>query len=105
MFVYAASTSRASFAGTAEGSLTITSVDGKRLTIHNTDQALGAIPGVIMGKTGLTDLAGGNLAVVFDLGPGTTPIVAVVLGSTESGRFDDMKKIISATIQSLHVGQ
>ncbi|MDB5188140.1 MAG: serine-type D-Ala-D-Ala carboxypeptidase D-alanyl-D-alanine carboxypeptidase [Candidatus Kaiserbacteria bacterium] len=105
MFVYAASTSRNLFAGTAEDSLSLTSVDGTHITIHNTDQALGAIPGVIMGKTGLTDLAGGNLAVVFDLGPGTTPIVAVVLGSTESGRFDDMKKILSAIIQSLHTGQ
>ena len=48
-----------------------------------------------MGKTGLTDLAGGNLAVVFDVGL-AHPVVAVVLGSTESGRFVDMQKLVDA---------
>jgi D-alanyl-D-alanine carboxypeptidase len=46
-----------------------------------------------MGKTGTTDLAGGNLAIVFDIGL-AHPITAVVLGSSERGRFTDMRKLV-----------
>jgi D-alanyl-D-alanine carboxypeptidase len=46
-----------------------------------------------MGKTGFTDLAGGNLAIVFDVGL-AHPVVAVVLGSSEEGRFSDMQKLV-----------
>jgi len=65
---------------------------------------LGAIPGIIMGKTGYTDLAGGNLAVVFDAGVGH-PVVAVVMGSTQDGRFSDMKQLVSASIAAVNQGQ
>lgn len=66
------------------------------VAVGNTNEALSAIPGLIMGKTGYTDLAGGNLAVVFDAGP-TRTIAIVVLGSTKEGRFSDMKTLIDAT--------
>jgi len=63
-------------------------------TAKNTNVALPNIPGLIASKTGFTDLAGGNLAIGFDVGL-AHPLVAVVLGSSEEGRFTDMLKIVS----------
>lgn len=94
LYAYAASTSPRIFAGTTKSAMSLTSMNGDSTSAYNTDVALGSIPGIIMGKTGFTDLAGGNLAVVFDVGP-AHPVVAVVLGSTETGRFEDMKKLVS----------
>ena len=50
---------------------------------------------MIMGKTGLTDLAGGNLVVLFEAGG--RRYAAVVLGSTEEGRFSDMRQLVATT--------
>ncbi|MCX6820243.1 MAG: serine hydrolase [Candidatus Adlerbacteria bacterium] len=70
--------------------------DGTRtLKAAATALPLAGVPGVVAAKTGFTDLAGGNLAVVFDIAIGH-PLVAVVLGSTEDARFDDIKKLIQA---------
>jgi len=55
---------------------------------------------LIASKTGLTDLAGGNLAVVFDAGF-NHPVISVILGSSEKGRFTDTKKLINATFKYL----
>jgi len=52
------------------------------------------IPGLIGAKTGYTDLAGGNLVALFDIGLGH-PVAAVVLHSTEEGRFSDMRALIT----------
>ncbi len=95
LFAYAASTSPALFEGTERDNMLFTSINGARTAAYNTDEALGSIPGLVMGKTGYTDLAGGNLAVLFDVGI-SHPVVAVVLGSTYSGRFDDMKTVVAA---------
>ncbi|MEK7093195.1 MAG: hypothetical protein AAB927_01805 [Patescibacteria group bacterium] len=95
LFAYAASTSPESFSGTTRDGLLLTDEDGNTTSAFNTNEALGAIPGLIMGKTGYTDLAGGNLAVVFDVGL-AHPVVAVVLGSTHDGRFVDMKRLVTA---------
>lgn len=95
LFAYAASTSPRVFGGTVQGGLLLTSVGGSTTSAFNTDKALGSIHGLIMGKTGLTDLAGGNLGVVFDVGP-AHPVVAIILGSSEEGRFEDMKKLVRA---------
>ena len=56
---------------------------------------LSSLPGFIGAKTGYTDLAGGNLVVIFDIEIGH-PLVAVVLGSTEQGRFDDIRTLAHA---------
>ncbi|MDB5238460.1 MAG: hypothetical protein JWM46_730 [Candidatus Kaiserbacteria bacterium] len=95
LFAYAASTTPATFSGTTRDGLLLTGADGTKASAYNTNEALGAIPGLIMGKTGFTDLAGGNLTVVFDVGL-SHPVVAVVLGSTQEGRFSDMKRIVTA---------
>ena len=93
MLAYAASTSPLLFTGTAQNGLLLTAEDGAKTSAFNTNEALGDIPGLAMGKTGYTDLAGGNLAVVFDIGLGR-PVVAVVLGSSHAGRFKDMKTLV-----------
>lgn len=103
LVAYAASTSLPTFAATTKSTMTFKNDSGDTATAYNTDTALGAIPGIMMGKTGYTDLAGGNLAVVFDVGIGH-PIVAVVMGSTEDGRFTDMEQLVSASIVAVNQG-
>jgi len=95
LFAYAASTSPGSFTGTTRDGLLLTDEDGNTTSAFNTNEALGDIPGLIMGKTGYTDLAGGNLGIVFDVGL-ARPVVAVVLGSSHKGRFTDMKQLLNA---------
>lgn len=95
LIAYAASTSPSLFSETTRNTIQVTAQSGQTVTVVNTDAALPSIPGIIMGKTGYTDLAGGNLAVVFDVGP-AHPVVAVVLGSTEDGRFTDMQQLVPA---------
>ncbi len=53
---------------------------------ENTDQALPDIPAVIVSKTGNTDLAGGNLAVMFDAGL-MHPVAIVLLSSSFYGQI------------------
>jgi D-alanyl-D-alanine carboxypeptidase (penicillin-binding protein 5/6) len=100
LFAYAASTSPQYFAATAVADILVEDEAGQSTAAHNTDEALGDIPGLIMGKTGFTDLAGGNLATVYDIGL-AHPVVAVVLGSTYDGRFSDMKALVAATRKAI----
>jgi len=95
LFAYAAKTEPDLFAKTATSSIQITALTGQVAHAENTDEALDEIPGMIMGKTGLTDLAGGNLAVVF--AANGKRYVAVALGSTETGRFTDIQQLTEAT--------
>ena len=95
LFGHAASTAPEFFSGTTVDGLLLSDERGRTTSAFNTNEVLGSIPGLIMGKTGYTDLAGGNLAIVFDLGL-AHPIVAVVMGSTYEGRFTDMKALVEA---------
>jgi D-alanyl-D-alanine carboxypeptidase len=95
LLTYAASTSPKLFSATTRSTIQVTSLAGRRVMASNTNEALPSIPGLIMGKTGYTDLAGGNLGIVFDAGAGHR-IVAVVLGSTIDGRFTDIEKLVAA---------
>ena len=56
----------------------------------NTNQDIEYINGARMSKTGLTDYAGGNLGIVYDIYMGR-PLVLIVLGSTKEGRFQDIE--------------
>ncbi len=67
--------------------------------LENTNEATSQFPGLVGSKTGYTMLAGGNLAIIFDRGIGS-PVVLVVLGSTHKGRFEDMKRLVQATIKA-----
>jgi serine-type D-Ala-D-Ala carboxypeptidase (penicillin-binding protein 5/6) len=66
----------------------------------NTNSSIDILPGLIASKTGYTDLAGGNLVIAFDAGM-NRPIIISVLGSTQDGRFEDIKKLVEASLKSL----
>ena len=87
------------FVQTTESGATI-AVQGQDLAAAATALPLSNLPGFIAGKTGYTDLAGGNLVVVFDVEPGH-PLVAAVLGSTADGRFSDIRTLVNAAYQAL----
>lgn len=76
----------------------ITSSAGTPHSLPNTNQGAITVPGILLSKTGFTDLAGGNLVVVFDAGI-NHPVAVVVLGSTREGRFTDVNRLIEATQQ------
>ncbi len=64
--------------------------------IKNTNASYSDIPALIASKTGFTDLAGGNLAVAYDVGI-NHPVIIVVLASGYKERFTDMNKLVEAT--------
>ena len=76
------------------------SSDNKKHIAKNTNKNVDSIPGLIASKTGYTSMAGGNLAVAFDAGLGH-PIIVVVLGSTEDGRFEDVRKLVQESVNYL----
>lgn len=79
----------------AAASIVVTDQAGntRTLSADATSKPLDNMPGFVGGKTGYTDLAGGNLTAVFDVAP-NHPIVAVVLHSTEQGRYADIRTLI-----------
>lgn len=79
-----------------EPSVTARSRSGSSYTLKNTNPEVAHIPGLMLSKTGYTDLAGGNLAVVFDAAIGH-PVAVVVLGSTKEERFTDVERLVRAT--------
>ncbi len=85
---------------TVNASLNITSEDNIIHRAVNTNEGVAHITGIIGSKTGYTDLAGGNLVVILDVGP-NHPVVITVLGSTKEGRFTDVHKLIEATIKKI----
>ena len=78
-------------------SLTIDS-GNKAHVAKNTNIDVEKIPGLLASKTGYTTLAGGNLVVAFDASIGR-PIIVVVLGSSQEGRFKDVQSLVNASIK------
>ncbi|MBI1998994.1 MAG: D-alanyl-D-alanine carboxypeptidase [Parcubacteria group bacterium] len=78
---------------------TLTSRDGVAHDAKNTNEQTAAIPGLVASKTGFTDLAGGNLAVLFEAGP-MYPVAVVVLGSTAEERFTDVERLVWAALKT-----
>ncbi len=68
--------------------------------IPNTNQSVDQFAGIEASKTGYTDSAGGNLALVVDVSLGR-PVAIVVLGSTKNERFTDAVKLYNALKESL----
>lgn len=66
----------------------------------NTNQNVQFVPGIIGSKTGFTDLAGGNLVIIADIGI-DHPVVVVVLGSTYDGRFKDVETLLKAAQEAV----
>ena len=83
---------------TTQSKVTVTSQEGQSYTLKNTNPDAENISGLLLSKTGFTDLAGGNLAIVYDAGM-YHPIAIVVLGSTRDGRFLDVYNLVRATGQ------
>lgn len=75
---------------------TLNSLDGYRHRAKNTNEITQEIPALVASKTGYTLLAGGNLAIIFDVEI-ARPVVVVVLGSTRNGRFTDVIHLVRAT--------
>lgn len=82
---------------TTESTATAISESGSAFTVKNTDPIVGTIPRLLLSKTGFTDLAGGNLALVFDAGM-NHPVAVVVLGSTVKSRFTDGNALVAAAL-------
>lgn len=82
------------FDATTVKKVSITSTGGITHNIENTNDITGHIPGLLGSKTGFTDLAGGNLALIVDTGL-NEPVAIVILGSPNSEtRFDDALEIL-----------
>jgi len=73
-----------------------TAQDGTAYVVKNTNPVVTTIPHLLFSKTGSTRLAGGNLALVLDVGLGH-PVAIVVLGSSEEARFSDISALVTAT--------
>lgn len=91
------------FEATRYEEVKITSLDNLHYNATNTNTALKSIPNIIGSKTGFTDIAGGNVMTVFDLGLGQ-PIAIIVLGSTYEGRFEDLIRLTEKTLEATSVG-
>jgi D-alanyl-D-alanine endopeptidase (penicillin-binding protein 7) len=76
---------------TKHGTITVSTPEGMQ-TAANTNEVAERITGLLVSKTGYTDLAGGNLAVVADMGL-NEPTAFVVLKSSRESRFDDVLKL------------
>ena len=87
------------YSKTANSVYKIYAKNGRIHTALNTNMVSDEIVGILASKTGLTDLAGGNLAYVMNTGLNHKVFVAI-LGSTEAGRFDDALLINRAVLES-----
>jgi D-alanyl-D-alanine carboxypeptidase (penicillin-binding protein 5/6) len=81
---------------TIQPSVTVSSLDGTVHTEKNTNQDVPRLPRLLLSKTGYTDLAGGNLVIIFDAGL-NHPVAIAVLGSTRDARFTDVDTLVAAT--------
>jgi serine-type D-Ala-D-Ala carboxypeptidase (penicillin-binding protein 5/6) len=83
---------------TREPAAVFVSLDNFSHAGKNTNTLVRDLPGILGSKTGFTDIAGGNVVFAFDPELGR-PIVISVLGSSASGRFEDAKKLVEATME------
>jgi D-alanyl-D-alanine carboxypeptidase len=104
LFTYVLRVQPALMEATTYDSLHFNSLDGVSHSAENTNIVARTIPGLLASKTGYTDLAGGNLVIAFDAGP-AHPIIVAVLGSTQDGRFSDVKKLVDASIKKIGQGK
>lgn len=82
---------------TTENFAEATTEGGTHFNVKNTDPMVATIPRLLLSKTGLTDLAGGNLVLVFDAGI-SHPVAVVVLGSSVKSRFTDGMALVAASL-------
>jgi len=70
----------------------------KKHNAVNTNKSLGNIPNILASKTGYTKLSGGNVVLAFNVGL-DRPVIISILGSSYDGRFEDLNKLVNATIK------
>src|SRR3989344_2044851 len=99
LFVYILSFRPELLASTRFKEIEVPTVEGLRHRFENTNEILSDLPGLLGSKTGFTDAAAGTLAIAFDRGL-NQPVGIVVLGSTESGRFTDVKSLVDTVIKT-----
>ena len=80
---------------------TAVSSSGILYGIPNTNQEVNNFVGIEASKTGFTEKAGGNLALVLDIAVGH-PVVIVILGSTKTDRFNDAMILYKSLKESLY---
>lgn len=68
--------------------------------ITNTNTYADNLPFLIGSKTGYTDVAGGNLATLYEILPGTK-IAIVVFGSSKEDRFDDTFILLKSYLENI----
>ncbi len=100
LFEYGLKNIPAALEATTYSDMKITSLSGFIHDAKNTNVLIDKIPSLIASKTGFTNLAGGNLVIAFEAGP-AKQIVVAVLGSTYEGRFNDVEKLVWATLAHL----
>lgn len=84
---------------TTKARVTVSASTGKVIGIPNTNQDIVNFFGAEVSKTGFTDSAGGNLAIIVDTTLGH-PVAMVILGSTREARFADMETLYRALLAS-----
>ncbi|NOY35762.1 MAG: D-alanyl-D-alanine carboxypeptidase [bacterium] len=72
--------------------------DAGNIRFKNTNKLVDEVPLIVAGKTGFSALAGGNLAIIVDVGLGN-PVAIAALGSSEEGRFNDVKTLYEETLR------
>lgn len=82
------------FEATKKTSTSVTSSFGLVHRFDNTNDIVNELDNLLASKTGYTDLAGGNLGVIVDMGL-NDPYIIIVLGSTKEKRFSDVLEIIN----------
>jgi len=97
LFTYVFKNKPGILAPTKEAVIEEKSLDNIRHVVINTNEIVNKIPGIIASKTGYTELAGGNLAVIANIGL-RHPLVFVVLGSSINGRFSDIDKMVQTAL-------
>jgi D-alanyl-D-alanine carboxypeptidase (penicillin-binding protein 5/6) len=99
MAIYAMKAYPEVFSATTMPEINLKSESGFLHNFKNTDVLIGKIPNLLFSKTGYTELAGGNLAIIFK-DKNDHQIAVTLLGSTYDGRFTDMEKIVEILYNS-----
>ncbi len=85
---------------TTKESISVFSSYGNVSYVENTNKDIEKYNGMLGSKTGYTEEAGGNLAVIFD-GAFGRPVVIAVLGSSRAGRFRDVDALYDMTKKAI----
>ena len=83
----------------SSGKIILETSTGSIREVENTDTISDKIPNLLFSKTGYTNLAGGNLTVIF-INKDNHRIAITILGSSKEGRFSDMEKLINVLYNS-----